>query len=114
MKLTRDILLNSMLTCILVAASTSLQAQQGNPERDAYFGETHVHTSWSLDAFAIGNVLTNPGDAYKYFKGEPIKHPLGYDAGRPVTRAPARRRRSGRCRPTTCWRRCISLPSAFA
>ena len=50
-----------------------------NPERDAYFGETHVHTSWSLDAFAIGNVLTNPGDAYKYFKGEPIKHPLGYD-----------------------------------
>src|SRR2546426_8249689 len=71
MKLTRDILLNSMLTCILVAASTSLQAQQGNPERDAYFGETHVHTSWSLDAFAIGNVLTNPGDAYK--------HPLGYD-----------------------------------
>ena len=20
-----------------------------------------------------------PGDAYKYFKGEPIKHPLGYD-----------------------------------
>ena len=39
MKLTRDILLNSMLTCILVAASTSLQAQQGNPERDAYFDE---------------------------------------------------------------------------
>jgi hypothetical protein len=50
-----------------------------NPERDAYFGETHVHTSWSLDAFAIGNTLTTPGDAYTYFKGEPIKHPLGYD-----------------------------------
>ena len=50
-----------------------------NPDRDAYFGETHVHTSWSLDAFAIGNLLTTPGDAYKYFKGEPIKHPLGYD-----------------------------------
>jgi hypothetical protein len=50
-----------------------------NPDRDAYFGETHVHTSWSLDAFAMGNVLTTPGDAYRYFKGEPIKHPLGYD-----------------------------------
>ncbi len=23
--------------------------------------------------------LTTPADAYKYFKGEPIKHPLGYD-----------------------------------
>jgi hypothetical protein len=52
---------------------------QRNPDRNAYFGETHVHTSWSLDAFALGNTLTNPADAYKYFKGEPIKHPLGYD-----------------------------------
>ena len=52
---------------------------QGNPLRDAYFGETHVHTSWSLDAWIFGNRLTDPGDAYKYFKGEPIKHPLGYD-----------------------------------
>ena len=54
-------------------------AQEKNPERNAYFGETHVHTSWSLDAFSIGNTLTNPGDAYRYFKGEPIKHPLGYE-----------------------------------
>ena len=51
----------------------------GNPERDAYFGETHVHTSWSLDAWLFGNRITDPGDAYKYFKGEPIKHPLGYE-----------------------------------
>src|SRR5262250_3019196 len=64
------------LGLLIVTASRVLAA---NPERDAYFGETHVHTSWSLDAFAMGNVMTNPGDAYKYFKGEPIKHPLGYD-----------------------------------
>ncbi len=50
-----------------------------NPDRNAYFGETHVHTSWSLDAFSIGNTVTDPGDAYKYFKGEPIKHPLGFE-----------------------------------
>jgi hypothetical protein len=36
-----------------------------NPDRDAYFGETPVYTSWSLDAFAIGNLHTTPGDAYK-------------------------------------------------
>src|SRR5262245_30875157 len=52
---------------------------QPTPERNAYFGETHVHTSWSLDAWVFGNRITGPGDAYKYFKGEPIKHPLGYD-----------------------------------
>jgi hypothetical protein len=61
---------------ILVSASASAAP---NPDRDAYFGETHVHTSWSLDAFSMGNMLTNPGDAYKYFQGEPIKHPLGFD-----------------------------------
>jgi len=52
---------------------------QETPQRNAYFGETHVHTSWSLDAFSIGNTLTTPADAYKYFKGEAIKHPLGYE-----------------------------------
>lgn len=69
------------LTVILASslAARLVAAQESNPDRNAYFGETHVHTSWSLDAFSIGNTLTNPGDAYKYFKGEPIKHPLGYE-----------------------------------
>jgi len=72
------------LTFLLLMVGSSLltntaQAQEKNPERNAYFGETHIHTSWSLDAFAIGNTVTTPADAYKYFKGEPIKHPLGYD-----------------------------------
>jgi len=55
-------------------------AQGKNPaDRKAYFGETHVHTSWSFDAYIFGNTSTGPADAYKYFKGSPIKHPLGYD-----------------------------------
>ncbi len=63
---------------ILVLAAAPAHAQR-NPERNAYFGETHVHTSWSLDAWLFGNRLTDPSDAYKYFKGQPIKHPLGYE-----------------------------------
>src|SRR5215475_9559498 len=66
-------------TAALLSLFVLPAAAQVNPLRDAYFGETHVHTSWLLDAFTIGNTLTTPGDAYKYFKGEPIKHPLGYD-----------------------------------
>jgi hypothetical protein len=54
-------------------------AQEKNSERNAYFGETHVHTSWSFDAFIFGNHITGPADAYKYFNGETINHPLGYD-----------------------------------
>jgi hypothetical protein len=67
--------LGAGLVCLIVSPVFA----QGNPERNAYFGETHVHTSWSLDAWMMGNRITDPGDAYKYFKGETIKHPLGYD-----------------------------------
>lgn len=66
----------SIVTFIILTIPT---VAEETPQRNAYFGETHVHTSWSLDAFTIGNTLTTPADAYKYFKGEPIKHPLGYE-----------------------------------
>src|SRR4029453_15505577 len=76
----RTIAMKKLITVLTVNLAVGVSSFAApNPERNAYFGETHVHTSWSLDAFAIGNVLTTPGDAYKYFKGEPIKHPLGYD-----------------------------------
>ena len=63
----------------LAVLCTPALAQQRNPERNAYFGETHLHTSWSADAWLFGNQITGPADAYKYAKGETIKHPLGYD-----------------------------------
>ena len=47
--------------------------------RKAYFGDLHVHTAYSLDAFAYGTLAT-PGDAYRYAKGEKIRHPGGFDA----------------------------------
>ena len=50
-----------------------------NPERNAYFGETHVHTSWSVDAWVIGNRLAGPDQAYRYAQGQTIKHPMGFD-----------------------------------
>ena len=73
--------LNGALLAVGWLGSTAAPAlaQTKNPDREAYFGETHVHTSWSLDAWLFGNRITDPGDAYKYFKGEPIKHPLGYE-----------------------------------
>ena len=37
----------------LVAALPALA--EPNPDRDAYFGETHIHTSWSVDAWVMGN-----------------------------------------------------------
>jgi len=60
-------------------APTREPALQPNPERNAYFGETHIHTSWSVDAWVMGNRITGPADALKYAQGETIEHPLGFD-----------------------------------
>jgi len=43
-----------------------------NPSKNAYFGDLHIHTSWSFDAF-IYNTRTNPDDAYHFGKGKKIK-----------------------------------------
>ena len=64
---------------ILSLAAAGRSFAEPNPERDAYFGETHIHTSWSVDAWVMGNRITGPDEAYKYAQGQTIKHPLGYD-----------------------------------
>ena len=49
-----------------------------NPERNAYFGDLHVHTTLSFDASAFGTTAT-PHDAYRYAQGEAIRHPSGFE-----------------------------------
>ena len=61
------------------AAAPVEERNQPNPDRNAYFGDEHLHTSWSVDAWVMGNRLTGPAEALKYAQGETIKHPLGYD-----------------------------------
>ena len=58
---------------------------EANPERNVYYGDLHVHTSYSFDAFAFGTMAT-PRDAYRFAKGEAIEHPAGYEIqlGRPL------------------------------
>ena len=48
-----------------------------NPERNAYFGDLHVHTRFSFDAFLMGTRRT-PDDAYRFAKGDAIEHASGF------------------------------------
>lgn len=47
-------------------------------ERKAYFGDLHVHTTYSFDAYAFGTLAT-PYDAYRFAKGEAIANPAGFN-----------------------------------
>jgi hypothetical protein len=44
-----------------------------NPLREAYFGDLHLHTSYSMDAFAFG-ARTTPEDSYRYARGETVEY----------------------------------------
>lgn len=50
-----------------------------NPLRNAYYGDLHLHTSYSLDAYIMGSV--GPDEAYRFAKGEVVDY-LGKPARR--------------------------------
>ena len=49
-----------------------------NPDRSAFFGDLHVHTTYSFDAYVMGTLAT-PYDAYRFAKGQAIPHAAGFD-----------------------------------
>ncbi|MEH6634464.1 MAG: DUF3604 domain-containing protein [Halioglobus sp.] len=52
---------------VTLAAGNVLQ----NPHKNLYFGETHMHTAYSLDAF-LGGTRQTPADAYRFAKGATV------------------------------------------
>ena len=46
------------------------------PNREAFFGDLHVHTSWSTDAYTGGNRV-GPREAYRFARGEAVELPSG-------------------------------------
>ena len=54
---------------------TATELPAPNPLRNVYWGDTHLHTSYSPDAFLMGNQTADPDTAYHYAKGLPVIHP---------------------------------------
>ena len=58
------------------ASSTSEIEVQKIPNRNVYWGDTHLHTNFSSDAFLFGTMTATPDDAYRFAKGEALIHPI--------------------------------------
>ena len=56
----------------------SVRTAEYRVERNAYFGDLHVHTMYSFDAFIFGTT-SSPDDAYEFAKGGSITHPAGFN-----------------------------------
>ena len=70
--------LGCLAACLLAAGEAGGSDETSTqPPRFAYFGDLHVHTMYSLDAFRSRSVRAAPDDAYRYAKGEAIPHPRG-------------------------------------
>ena len=67
-----------VLSALLCGASFQSVYAAGPEDRMVYFGETHLHTVLSFDAYIFGN-RNDPDDAYRYAKGEAISHPAGFE-----------------------------------
>ncbi|MFB1037271.1 MAG: DUF3604 domain-containing protein [Sinobacterium sp.] len=68
---------NDIITFPALAKSND-NRPDSNVDRNAYFGDLHVHTTLSFDASAFGTTAT-PADAYRYAQGEAIMHPSGFE-----------------------------------
>ena len=60
--------LGALAMAALTGAAT---AEEIKPLRNAYFGETHLHTALSLDAY-IGGTRLMPSDSLRFARGAPV------------------------------------------
>ena len=48
--------------------------------RTVYWGDTHLHTRNSFDAYNLGNIDLSPDDAYRFARGEQMTSQTGLPA----------------------------------
>ena len=67
------------LTVVLGTSAVLADQGQGGasgsvPDRHAYFGDLHLHTSYSFDAYILFGAKVTPEEAYRYARGERVSY----------------------------------------
>lgn len=55
-----------------------------DPNRQPFFGEQHVHTSFSYDTIIMENKINGPAEAYAFAKGESVFLPESFESLEPT------------------------------
>ena len=61
---------------LLLLAIPAFNAGAESPGPVLLWGDTHVHSAYSFDAFLNGNHSATPDTAYRFARGEPVIHPF--------------------------------------
>ncbi len=60
-------------TATITAPAPASALPPPNPLKNAYFGDLHLHTGYSMDAFAM-STRTTPEDSYRYAMGQAVDY----------------------------------------
>ena len=67
--------IRSMVSAAAVATALAVPSPGVAAETKLLWGDTHLHTSYSFDAFLNNNLSVDPDYAYRFAKGIPVMHP---------------------------------------
>jgi Protein of unknown function (DUF3604) len=66
---------------LTAAAAVALVSASDARTREAYFGDLHLHTAYSFDAYVLLGTRATPDDAYRFARGEEVTY-LGHTVKR--------------------------------
>lgn len=66
--------------CLAAEAQRGVASVAARHPQQVLWGDTHLHTSYSLDAFLRGNLTLTPEDAYRFARGEAVTADNGREA----------------------------------